>query len=159
MGNCLFYLDRDKDLGDISKRRWRVLRQLLVVFVDYVNEVMRDPEAAGDYRSVAVREGGAALHPSLLQVGAPTASAAFKVNDLLEDRSEETDEIFFLDAEELRRLFAWADFLKDRDGAFELFAPLIATLREKTSRIAEYAGDPQQEALASAHSRKDVRRT
>ncbi|MEZ4298779.1 MAG: hypothetical protein R3B70_27760, partial [Polyangiaceae bacterium] len=60
--HCLFYLDRDKDLGEVSKGRWRVLRRLLGVFVDYVNEAMREPWSAGDYRNVVLLDHARAGH-------------------------------------------------------------------------------------------------
>ena len=140
MGNNISYRTPDNDLGEISKGRWRVMRRLLEVFVDYVNASMRTPWHEGQFRNVVVRQPGDLPIPDVSGRGAAPPSGEFRLEAILRDLSDEMDEIIFVDASELGRLLAWADFLAERDGAFEFFVPLVRTLREKTATIDRYAG-------------------
>lgn len=138
MGNCISYLDPSNDLGDISKGRWRVMRRLLVPFLDYVNDAMREPWAEGELRNVVIRGGAMTPQGAAGEADRAPLDRPFSLDGILEDHADGMSEIIFVDAAELSRLLAWATFLEQRDGAFELFAPLVRTLREKTARIEEY---------------------
>jgi hypothetical protein len=48
---------------------------------------------------------------------------------MLSEDQLDMNEIFVFRADEWNRLFEWCDFLLCRDGAFELYAPLVDTLR------------------------------
>ena len=140
MGNSISYLTPDNDLGEISKGRWKVMRRLLEVFLDYVNESMNEPWPAGHFRNVVLSD-ARTLAPGREEVGEAPPTGAFAMSGILDDLSDEIDEVIIVDAVELRRLFAWARFLEQRDGSFEFFVPLVNTLRGKTAKLEHYVTD------------------
>ena len=60
--------------------------------------------------------------------------------------------------EELRRLFAWCDFLAERDGAFVLFEPLITSLRTRISEIDDESPAVLARRLDELHGRRETGR-
>jgi len=134
MGNEIIY--NDQSIGDIAKRRWLALRELLKVLLTYINTIMDDNWRSGRAINIVVSAQGT-VPPELPPVDeSPPRSGQFYLDSILDDRSDQLDEIVMLDPEELYRLFEWCEYLSRRDGAFELFAPAIRALREKTASLA-----------------------
>ncbi len=136
MGNNIYYLNREIELSDISKDRWKVARRMLDVLVDYLNSAMQNDWSAGEFRNVG--GGGETkefMNQNALSSQSPPSIGKFRLENILEDLSDNLDEIIFINAAELKRLYQWCDFLKERDGAFEFFVPLVNTLRQKTANI------------------------
>jgi hypothetical protein len=128
MGNIIFY--KDTDIGDVTKGRWRLMRQLLPVAITYVNGSMKEDWRPGTLRNVTVWPTHVAP-PTSPTSTAPSPADPFSL-EIFDDQSETLDEIHLVDAAELRRLFEWCDFLATRDGAYELIQPLIDALRVRT---------------------------
>jgi hypothetical protein len=66
-------------------------------------------------------------------------SGPFQLSHLVRDQSHARDEIYFDNADELLRLFSWFDLLVARDGAMELYAPLVDQLRSCARGIEAFA--------------------
>jgi len=135
VGNNIYYLNDENDLSDISKGRWKVMRRLLEVLVDFVNSTMKSNWSPGEFRNVVVRETKEFTNQNAFSSLSPPSIGEFRLENILEDSSDSFDEIIFINSTELERLFQWCDFLKERDGAFEYFVPLVDTLRQKTAKI------------------------
>lgn len=133
MGNEITY--KGQSVGDIARRRWLVVRQLLGGLLDYLNTAMDKSEGPGVAANVTVYADGTS--PAMLpppDVSLPP-KGHFRFDRLFDDQSDTLDEIEIVDAGELYRLYAWFDYLAGRDGALELFAPLVKTLKEKSAGI------------------------
>ena len=143
MGNLFLY--NDSVVGYVTKGGWVIMRDLLAVLLKTINQSMGENWAAGTLRNVTVSPQGA--HPSTIPAPhqAPPPGGVFEFQRIFLDWSSEQDEIYILDRDEFRRIFAWCDFLAQRDGAFALFEPLITSLRVRTEEIEsvpEQPGDP-----------------
>jgi hypothetical protein len=131
MGNLFTY--GENVVGDVSKRRWEVIRRLLPILLEYVNSAMVLEWGYEEARSVVVHREGAVVPDLPPMTAAPPPRGRFDLGTLLDDKADHFDEIFILDPGELARLWAWCDFLSERDGVFMLFAPLVTALRERTN--------------------------
>ena len=129
MGNLIIH--HDKGIGEVAKGRWRLMRQLLPIAIAFVNDSMKKEWEPGTLSNVAVSATHMTPAASPTSV-APSSTRPFSFESMFEDQSETLDEIHLLDADELRRLFAWCDFLATRDGAYELIEPLVEALRMRT---------------------------
>lgn len=141
MGNeiVLIHSGGEEHIASIGKAGWREMRKVLPLMLDFINRSMRDKWAI--YHEE---------HPALLWDGDPERTIsidlrdgpkhqrAFTVETLINDRSEEVDEIYFLDADEVIRLFAWSAYLDQHHGAFGLYAPVIGSLKSRLDGIEKY---------------------
>ncbi len=138
MGNLFFYKTYDNDLGDCSKERWRHAARLLPLMLDFINRSMAKDWHSGRFENVSVSRNVSTV--SLLQKSQfpkpPTGE--FILNTFLDDRSD-CDEIYIQDANELMRLFAWCEFLRQRDGVFAFYEPLVDALRSWTWGVDAFA--------------------
>jgi len=135
MGNNIYYLNHENKLSDISKGRWKVIRRILEVLVDYLNSTMHRNWSAGEFRNVVVRETNPFTNQNIRSFQSPPSIGEFRLENIFEDLSDSLDEIIIIDSAELKRLFQWCDFLRERDGAFEFFVPLVNTLSQMTAGI------------------------
>lgn len=128
MGNLVFYRSNENDLGDVGKGRWREMRRLLPALIEYLHVAMHQHER--------VDHTGAEAPPT----------GEFRLADIVQDESENLDEIYIRDADELVRLFKWFAFLHQRDGAANLYANLVDELRRCTAGIERFASEHGREA-------------
>jgi hypothetical protein len=139
----IFYLDKQRnkhDLGEVAVGRWREMQSLLPLLIAYVNRLMAVPWHSGRLANVTIDAAGI-LTPDHRAADEPSPEPRpFILRDFLEDWTDGFDEIYITDADELQRLFAWCDFLARRDGAYELYAPLVEAVRLRTRRIDQFVG-------------------
>lgn len=143
MGNLFYYKNYDNDLGDCSKARWRHAARLLPLLLDFVNRSMVNDWSTGKLKSISVSDDASATPPLERTQLAEPPVGEFVLDQFLDDRSD-CDEIYVSDANELMRFFAWCDFLRQRDGVFAFYEPLVEGLRSWTHGIDAFstAGRP-----------------
>jgi hypothetical protein len=129
VGHELFYHPSDRHIGSVSIRRWEEVSKLLPLLVDFLNRAMQKDWRPGVVRDVRVFAGGVTDPPSPPPEKSPPAAGPFALDRMLSEESLEINEIRVFEAAEWDRLFAWCDFLADRDGAIGLYRPLVDVLR------------------------------
>jgi len=135
MGHELYYETGDRHIGSMSLRRWDEVRKLLPLLVDYINCAMTKKWRPGMARDVCILQGGMvvpAVPPPDSEV--PDATS-FELDKMISTEHADLNEIYFYLAPDWKRLFAWCEFLEQRDGTYGLYAPLVQTLRRALSEI------------------------
>ena len=125
MGNETYYLSSNQRLGDVSKGRWVEMSKMMPLLLDFVNSSMEKNWGNSP----------------------PADKQKFRMDGLLQDASRGRNEIIFRDAHELKRLFAWCQFLEAHNGAFSLYKPLVETLSDITWEIARYQPPDQEDCF------------
>jgi hypothetical protein len=119
----------------MSLRRWDEVHKLLPPLVDFINQAMKKEWSPGTARDIRIMANGA-IQPA---VPPPTVEAPppepFELDKMLSTEHLGLNEIYFFLASEWDRLFAWCAFLETRDGAYELYDPLVLTLRRGLHKI------------------------
>jgi len=119
MGYDIYYKDHNHRLSHISQGRWHEMRKLMPLLVEFVNERMKINWFVQSETELPERRD-------------------FAVDELIRDETHMEDKVFFLDAQELQRLFDWCGFLAPRNGAFALYKPLVEELKTFTRGIEQY---------------------
>jgi hypothetical protein len=138
LGHLLFYQSYAHDLGEVSVGRWREIQRLLPPFVDYLNSAMEEKWPAGTRRNVTVFADDTVVPPETRSNERPCVGQ-FILAGVIRDESDGQNEIYVEDADELIRMFDWYDFLVARDGAAQLYMPLVEAIRSCTRGIEAYA--------------------
>lgn len=141
MGHSIYYVNINHPVGDISVGRWREIRRIFPVFLEYINSVMLLSWELGTRRNVIVRTDGTVLPPAPKDGDKPTV-APFTFEGLIRDESDGLNEIYIESAYELLRMIAWFDFLVARDGAASLYAAFVEVLRPYACEIETYVIRP-----------------
>lgn len=68
---------------------------------------------------------------------APPPPGSFALDRMLSEELLDMNEVRVFEAAEWDRLFAWCDFLSERDGAYDLYRPLVEVLRPHLAGIGE----------------------
>ena len=129
-----------KHVGSIGKAGWREMRKILPLMLDFINEEMRSerPIHLGD-GPVLVWDGDP-LRPIAIGLrGDPASQTPFTLEQLLDDKSDVFDEIYFRNPDEVIRLFAWAKYISSYHGAFDLYVPVIEGLKARMHDVEQYA--------------------
>ena len=137
MGHELIYHPDDRHLGSVSLRRWEEVRKLLPLLVDYINRAMQLEWQPGVLRNVRVLAGGGADPPVPPPEQVQPAARPFALERMISEELLDQNEVLVYEAAEWDRLFAWCDFLAQRDGAYALYRPLVEVLRPHLARIAQ----------------------
>lgn len=111
MGILVFYDGDGRIAGDIEKRHWREMRRILPQIFEWINAHIQHPPKG--------------VPPAL-------TIAPFKLNKMMRDEADKTEEINLVALAEWKRFFAWCDFLAQQDDTFRFFAPIVAVLREQS---------------------------
>ena len=112
MGIFLFYEGDGRIAGEISTAHWRQMRRILPVLIDWLNEATKARHSPPP---------PATLLPE-----------PFKLSSLIRDEADTKEEINIRDRHEMKRLFAWCDFLAPLDEAYALFDPIVRILRAQS---------------------------
>jgi hypothetical protein len=113
LGYEIFYETNDQHIGSMARGRWHEVGKLLPLLIDYVNRAM-----TLDWRPAT----------------AP-APLAFDLANMLSLEHVSQDEIYISAASEWGRLFNWCSLLKGRDGAYDLYDPLVLRLRQMLEQV------------------------
>jgi hypothetical protein len=99
-----------------------------------VHRAMAKSWAAGTARDVRIVAGGV-LPPVPPPENARPGDGPFDLSAMLSAEHLDLNEVYFFRGEEWSRLFAWCAFLEERDGAYELYAPLVIALQRVLSEL------------------------
>jgi len=133
----LYYHPGDRHIGSVSIRRWEEVSKLLPLLVDFVNRAMQKEWRPGLVRDVRVFAGGV-TDPQAPPPEQPQPSVGpFALDRMLSDELLDLNEVRVFEAAEWDRLFAWCDFLAERDGAYALYRPLVEVLRPQLAGISK----------------------
>jgi hypothetical protein len=135
LGHELFYENNDRHIGSMSLRRWDEVAKLLPPMFDYVQPAMAISWAAGTARDVRIVADGGVVPPVPPPASARPGDGLFNLSTMLSVEHLDLNEVYFFRAAEWDRLFAWCGFLKERDGAYELYAPLVLALQQALSEL------------------------
>jgi len=128
MGNEFFYRDYDHELESMTKGKWRQVRRVLRLFIEYVNEITQADWSENTFFNVAVSEKRTEPPLQIASTG-PEIKKPFDFDMLFRDEADSTDEVYVENLDELARLFEWASFLEQRDGAFRMYKETISELQ------------------------------
>jgi hypothetical protein len=146
LGHELYYKTDESHIGSVSIRRWEEISKLLPLLVDFVNRAQHKDWGPGVARDVRLFAGGG-IAP---QVPPPEQNlphaASFDLPRMLSEERLGLNEVYVYEAAEWDRLFAWCDFLAVRDGAFELYRPLVEALRPYLAGMSDHS--PKQGATS-----------
>jgi hypothetical protein len=129
VGHELYYHPGDRHIGSMSIRRWEEVSKLLPLLVDFVNRAMQKDWRPGVVRDVRLFAGGMADPQAPPPDRPPPPAGPFAMEQMLSEELLDINEVRVFKADEWDRLFAWCDFLAERDGACSLYRPLVDVLR------------------------------
>ena len=132
MGNTFYYKERENDLGEMSNGRWRQVRRILPLMIDYINESMHEEWKEGVTRNVSIP--GDKLDSS----ATVPEKKYLKKDQIFTDLSGMWSEVFIDDSQAIKTIFEWSDFLQKRDGAYQLYLPTLEALKQATYGIEKY---------------------
>lgn len=137
MGHELYYHPDERHIGNMSIRRWEEVSKLLPLLVDFVNRAMQKDWRPGVARDVRLFAGGVTEPhvPPPDQSQPPTGP--FSLEKMLSEELLDLNEVRVFEAAEWDRLFAWCEFLAERDGAYSLYQPLVDLLRPRLAGIGQ----------------------
>jgi hypothetical protein len=137
VGHELFYHPGDRHIGSVSLRRWEEVSKLLPLLVDFVNRAMLKDWRPGVVRDVRLFAGGVTDPQVRPLEQPPPAAGPFALARMLSEELLDVNEVRVFQATEWDRLFAWCDFLAERDGAYGLYRPLVELLRSHLAGISQ----------------------
>jgi hypothetical protein len=129
VGHELFYHLGDRHIGSVSLRRWEEVSKMLPLLVDFVHRAMRKDWRPGVVRDVRVFARGVTDPQAPPPELPPPPAGPFALDRMLSEELLDINEVRVFEAVEWDRLFAWCDFLSERDGAYALYRPLVEVLR------------------------------
>jgi hypothetical protein len=129
VGHELYYYPGERHIGSMSIRRWEEVSKLLPLLVDFVNRAMQKEWRPGTVRDVRLFAGGVTEPPVPAPEQSQPAVGAFSLEQMSSEELLGMNEVRVFEASEWDRLFAWCDFLGNRDGAYALYQPLVEVLR------------------------------
>lgn len=135
MGHELFYHPGDEHIGSVSLRRWEEVSKLLPLLMDFVNRAMQKDWLPGVVRDVRVFAGGVIDPQTPPPEQSQPAAGPFALDRMLSEELLDMNEVRIFEAAEWDRLFAWCDFLENRDGTYALYRPLVEVLRPSLAGI------------------------
>lgn len=126
---------REECFAEAGMGRWHEIQKLLPLLIDYVNRSM-EHNWAGVSRNMLFGVASDPIGDANNNEDPPTPKK-FVIGEFITDYTDSLSEVYLTDGRELLRLFAWCDFLSQRDGAFEFYIPLLQTLRSYTQGLEE----------------------
>lgn len=123
-----YYRTSENELCNLAMGKWLELRKLLPLLEAYLNRAVATDWSKISTCNVTVGTSGANPVPQTSRT--VPDGGLFDLKDLISERYGCPDEVYLCDAMELARLFYWCEFLASVDGAFQLYAPCHAMLRQ-----------------------------
>lgn len=135
MGNNFMY--HDESIGEITLDRWKLMRQLVRILIEYLNHAMLRRPGSG-IRNLTVSPHTPSIPSMPIPVIDQPPIGALSFEAIFADRSDWLNEIEVLDPTEWRRFFAWYQYVAARDGALDMFEPMMQALYRRTSVLEDY---------------------
>ena len=142
MAHELYYKTDARHLGSVAIRRWEEISKLLPLLVDFVNGAQHQEWGPGVTRDVLLFASGATAPQLPPPEQYRPHVAPFELQRMLSEEWLGLNEIYVYEAAEWNRLFAWCNFLAVRDGAFELYRPLVEALHLYLAGLSEDSDEP-----------------